>query len=85
MRYFIINFAQRSGALKEFVTDVLGPNDDITFFEFSQKNNRDKGPAVIGIELKSKDDLTPLMMRMRDRGILGKYLNQEPELFQYLV
>ena len=83
--YFIINFAQRSGALKEFVTDVLGPNDDITFFEFSQKNNKEKGPAVIGIELKSKADLDPLMLRMKERGILGKYLNQEPELFQYLV
>lgn len=83
--YFIINFAQRTGALKEFVTDVLGPNDDITFFEFSQKNNREKGPAVIGIELKSKADLDPLIFRMKERGILGKYLNQEPELFQYLV
>lgn len=83
--YFIVNFAQRSGALKEFVTDVLGPTDDITFFEFSQKNNRDKGPAVIGVELKSKDDLKPLMMRMMDRNILGKYLNHEPELFQFLV
>lgn len=83
--YFIVNFAQRSGALKEFVTDVLGPNDDITFFEFSQKNNREKGPAVIGVELTSKDDLKPLMMRMMERGILGKYLNHEPELFQYLV
>lgn len=83
--YFIVNFAQRSGALKEFVTDVLGPNDDITFFEFSQKNNREKGPAVIGIELKSIDDLNPLITRMEERGVLGKYLNQEPELFQYLV
>ncbi|MGE0562323.1 MAG: threonine ammonia-lyase IlvA [Flavobacteriales bacterium] len=83
--YFIVNFAQRSGALKEFVTDVLGPSDDITFFEFSQKNNRDKGPALVGVELKSKGDLQPLMMRMMERGILGKYLNHEPELFQYLV
>lgn len=83
--YFIVNFAQRSGALKEFVTDVLGPDDDITFFEFSQKNNRDKGPAVIGVELKSKEDLSPLMQRMIEKGILGKYLNQEPELFQFLV
>ena len=83
--YFIVNFAQRSGALKEFVTDVLGPNDDITFFEFSKKNNREKGPAVIGIELKSKNDLKPLISRMEERGVLGKYLNQEPELFQYLV
>lgn len=83
--YFIINFPQRAGALKEFVNEVLGLNDDITFFEFSQKNNREKGPAVVGIQLKSKDDLKPLMIRMMDRNILGKYLNHEPELFQFLV
>lgn len=83
--YFIINFPQRAGALKEFVNEVLGPNDDITFFEFSQKNNREKGPAVVGIQLKSNTDLQPLMLRMLDRNILGKHLNHEPELFQYLI
>lgn len=83
--YFIVNFAQRAGALKEFVNDILGPNDDITYFEFSQKNNREKGPAVVGIQLKSKGDLQPLMLRMIDRGVLARYLNSDSELFQYLI
>ena len=83
--YFIVNFAQRAGALKEFVNDVLGPNDDITYFEFSQKNNREKGPAVVGVQLKSKNDLQPLMLRMMDKGILGEYLNEKPELLSMLV
>src|SRR5690606_31691095 len=36
--YFIINFPQRAGALCEFLDQVLGPNDDITRFEYTKKN-----------------------------------------------
>ena len=83
--YFIIRFPQRAGALKEFVVDVLGPNDDIAYFEYTKKNNRDKGPAVVGIELKSKNDFKPLIERMEQKGFLGEYLNENPQLFQFLV
>lgn len=83
--YFIIKFPQRAGALKEFVVDVLGPNDDIAYFEYTKKNNRDKGPAVIGIELDTKEDFEPLVTRMKQKGFLGEYLNENPELFQFLI
>lgn len=83
--YFIIRFPQRAGALKEFVVDVLGPNDDIAYFEYTKKNNRDKGPAVVGVELKNKSDFEPLISRMKEKGFLGEYLNDSPELFQFLV
>jgi threonine dehydratase len=83
--YFIIKFPQRAGALKEFVVDVLGPNDDIAYFEYTKKHNRDKGPAVVGIELDSKEDFKPLVSRMKQKGFLGEYLNEKPELFQFLI
>ena len=83
--YFIIRFPQRAGALKELVVDVLGPDDDISYFEYTKKNNRDKGPAVVGIELKSKDDFEPLVKRMEQKGFLGEYLNDNPQLFQFLI
>ncbi|MCF6213019.1 MAG: threonine ammonia-lyase [Flavobacteriaceae bacterium] len=83
--YFIIQFPQRSGALKEFVVDVLGPNDDIAYFEYTKKHNRSKGPAVVGIELESNDDFNPLVARMKEKGFLGEYLNENPDLFQFLV
>jgi len=83
--YFIIKFPQRAGALKEFVVHVLGPKDDITYFEYTKKHNRDKGPAVVGIELYSPDDLKPLLKRMEQRGFIGEYLNNNPQLFQFLV
>ena len=83
--YFIIKFPQRAGALKEFVVEVLGPNDDIAYFEYTKKHNRAKGPAVVGIELESKDDFVPLVTRMKAKGFLGEYLNENPELFQFLI
>lgn len=83
--YFIVRFPQRSGALKEFVMDVLGKNDDITFFEYSKKTNRENGPAVVGIELEKKQDLIPLITRMKERNFFGEYLNDKPNLFEFLV
>ena len=83
--YFIVRFPQRAGALKEFVVDVLGPNDDIAYFEYTKKHNRDKGPAVVGIELESKDDFEPLVTRMKEKGFWGEYLNENPQLFQFLI
>lgn len=83
--YFIIKFPQRAGALKEFVVDVLGPNDDITYFEYTKKHNRDKGPAVVGIELETRDDFEPLVVRMKQQGFLSEYLNENPELFQFII
>lgn len=83
--YFIVRFPQRAGALKEFVTEILGPNDDITFFEYSKKNNRENAPAVVGVQLKSAQDFSPLVERMKSHGFYGDYLNEKPDLFQYLI
>lgn len=83
--YFIVRFPQRAGALKQFVGDVLGPNDDITHFEYSKKSSRENGPAVVGIELKDQNDLEPLIERMKTMNFFGDYLNDKPDLFQFLV
>lgn len=83
--YFIVRFPQRAGALKEFVQDILGPTDDITFFEYSKKSVRARGPAVVGIQIKSVDDFKPLLNRMKEKGFFGDYLNNKPDLFQFLI
>lgn len=83
--YFIVRFPQRAGALKLFVDQVLGPNDDITHFEYSKKSSRENGPAVVGIELKDQKDLLPLISRMKEMKFYGDYLNDKPDLFQFLV
>ncbi|MFL6561521.1 MAG: pyridoxal-phosphate dependent enzyme, partial [Bacillus sp. (in: firmicutes)] len=83
--YFIVNFPQRPGALREFLLDVLGPNDDISHFEYTKKNNRETGPALVGIELKDKDDYSPLIDRIKAKGFLYREVNKDSTLFQMLV
>jgi threonine dehydratase len=83
--YFLVNFAQRPGALKEFVNFVLGPTDDITRFEYMQKTNKENGPALIGVELKSKEDYNSLLLNMKRYQISYTELNKDNTLFSYLV
>ncbi|MFD1096420.1 threonine ammonia-lyase IlvA [Salegentibacter chungangensis] len=83
--YFIVSFPQRAGALREFVAKVLGPNDDITHFEYSKKHHRANGPAVVGIELSDPADFQPLVERMKKKNFYGEYLNDKPNLFQFLI
>lgn len=83
--YFMVNFPQRPGALKEFVTNILGPNDDITYFQFSKKNNRENGPAVVGIELQDKADFAKIEKRLKEHKFTYQYLNEHDELFTHLI
>lgn len=83
--YFIVRFPQRSGALRDFLDKVLGPTDDITLFEYRKKNSREKGPALIGVELQKKEDFEQLQERMAENGFIAEYLNEKPDLFQYLI
>lgn len=83
--YFIVRFAQRPGALKEFVNHILGPNDDIVRFEFIQKHNKETGPALIGIEVKTREDFHSLVQRMNDYKLNYTLVNQNENLFEYLV
>jgi threonine dehydratase len=83
--YFIVRFAQRPGALKEFVNHILGPTDDIVRFEFIQKHNKETGPALIGIEVKSKEDFNALIGRMDAYKLNYTLVNQNENLFEYLV
>ncbi len=83
--YFVVRFAQRPGALKEFVNHILGPNDDIVRFEFIQKHNKETGPALIGIEVKSKEDFDSLIARMEEHKLNFTLVNQNENLFEYLV
>ena len=83
--YFIIRFPQRAGALKEFVVEVLGAKDDITHFEYTKKNTKEKGSAVVGIELQERMDFEPLLDRIKAKGFFGDYLNDKPYLLNLLV
>ncbi len=83
--YFLISFAQRPGALREFVNNVLGPTDDITRFEYMQKTNKENGPALVGVELQSRSDYELLLKKMQDSNIGFSEINKNDQLFGYLV
>lgn len=83
--YFLVRFAQRPGALREFLNHVLGPNDDITRFEYIQKTNKESGPALVGLELQNRHDYTGLIARMKQYNIDFTELNKNDTLFGYLV
>ncbi|MBC8152352.1 MAG: threonine ammonia-lyase [Bacteroidetes bacterium] len=83
--YFIIRFVQRAGAMRDFLSDVLGPTDDITLFEYSKRTNRERGPALVGIELENKADFEPLIARMKAARIHFEYINDKPDLFEFLI
>ena len=83
--YFLIRFAQRPGALKEFVNHVLGENDDITRFEYMQKHNKETGPALVGIELKTREDYDVLLKNLDQYHINYTELKSNDNAFGYLV
>ena len=83
--YYLVQFPQRPGALKEFVNDILGEDDDITYFQFSKKNNRESGPAVVGLELRNQNDFKKIEERLRQRKFEYQYLNENGNLFTSLI
>ncbi|MDQ3640435.1 MAG: threonine ammonia-lyase IlvA [Actinomycetota bacterium] len=83
--YFLVEFPQEPGALRGFLDNVLGPGDDITLFEYVKKNNREIGPALVGIELVATTDLGPLLERMDRSGLHIERLSAGSPAFRFLV
>lgn len=83
--YFILNFPQRPGALREFVNDVLGPQDDITKFEYLKKSSQTTGTVIIGIQLKHHNDLIQLKERVNQFDPSNIYINENKMLYSLLI
>jgi threonine dehydratase len=83
--YFIIEFTQKPGQLRKFVDQALGPTDDIVRFEYIKKTNKERGAALVGIELRDKADLEPLLERMRQIQLNCRPLASEELLYDYLI
>ncbi|AGZ24024.1 threonine ammonia-lyase IlvA [Streptococcus suis] len=83
--YFVVNFPQRPGALREFVNDILGPNDDITRFEYIKRANKGTGPVLIGIALRDKTDYTQFISRLEEFDPQYINLHENDSLYKMLV
>jgi threonine dehydratase len=83
--YFLVEFPQEPGALRRFLDEVLGPDDDITLFEYVKKSNREVGPALIGIELSRREDLVGLLDRMADSPARMERIEAGSPLFTFVL
>lgn len=83
--YFLVSFPQEPGALRRFLDEILGPDDDITLFDYVKRNNRDTGPALIGVELARASDLDGLLARLDDSPLGVEQVEPGSTLFHYLV
>lgn len=83
--YFLVTFPQEPGALRRFLKDVLGPDDDITLFEYTKRNNRETGPALVGIELGDPATWPDLMDRVSKSSIPAEPLDPESPAYRFLI
>jgi threonine dehydratase len=83
--YFLVEFPQEPGALRRFLDDVLGPDDDITLFEYVKRNNREFGPALVGIELGAPENLVAMLKRMEAAPHRIERVPPDSPLFTFLV
>jgi threonine dehydratase len=83
--YFVVAFPQQPGALRRFLDECLGPGDDIVLFEYVKKNDREFGPAVVGVELAHRDDLDGLVARIAASGLDAQRLPPDSPVFRLLV
>lgn len=83
--YFLVDFPQKPGALRRFLDEVLGPNDDITLFEYVKRNNRETGEALVGIQLGSAADLDGLLARMQATEMHIETLQPGSPAYRYLL
>ncbi|MGW5644221.1 threonine ammonia-lyase IlvA [Saccharopolyspora sp. NPDC003752] len=83
--YFLVTFPQEPGALRHFLDDVLDDGQDIVAFEYVKKNNRETGPALVGIELDRADELDGLLKRMKESPLQIEQVPPGSPLFSFLI
>ena len=83
--YFLVTFAQEPGALRRFLDQVLGPHDDIVLFDYIKRNNREQGPALVGLEIGDREDLEPLMSRMAASNMEIERIDPSDPIYRYLT
>lgn len=83
--YFLVTFNQEPGALRDFLTDVLCDGEDIIFFQYTKKNNRDTGPALVGIELQDAHDIKGLRKRLASSPLQVQEISPDSQIFKILI
>ncbi len=83
--YFLVEFPQEPGQLRRFLNEILGPEDDITLFEYTKRSNRETGPALVGLELGEPAGLEPLLERMAESAMRTERVDPDSPLFRMVL
>lgn len=83
--YFLVEFPQEPGALRRFLDEVLGPEDDIALFEYVKRSNRETGPAIVGVELARASDLPGLLERMAASPVKCEQIDANSPMFRLVL
>ena len=83
--YFLVEFPQEPGQLRRFLNEILGPEDDITLFEYTKRSNRETGPALVGLELGEPAGLEPLLERMAESAMRSERVDPDSPLFRMVL
>lgn len=83
--YLFVNFFMKPGALKQFLVNCLGATDEVTNLEYTRKNNREKGPALVGIRVRKAEDFNEIKRKMEEFKITYRFLNPNQEIFKLLL
>ncbi|KAL4488403.1 hypothetical protein ABPG72_019253 [Tetrahymena utriculariae] len=83
--FMLVDFFRKPDAIKEFMVYCLSPEDEILQIEYTKKNNREKGPALVGIELANPGNYDKLLTKMHEMKITHKIIQPNDEIFQLKV
>lgn len=83
-KYFILRMPQRPGALREFLS-MLGPEDDISRFEYLKKSARNFGSVLIGIETRQAGNFNAFTRRMEEAGFAYRDITGDEALAEFLI
>jgi len=83
--YFLVEFPQEPGALRRFLDEVLGADDDIALFTYVKRDNRETGAALVGVEISSREAYEPLWKRMEASPLTIQLVAPGTTAYRFLV
>ena len=83
--YFIIQFKQKPGELKNFVNNILNHGDNITRFEYIKKTNKDYGDVIVGIEIAKEGNIYKIIQKMNLLNYQFKKLEEDDLIYSYII
>ncbi|MGB1235580.1 MAG: threonine ammonia-lyase IlvA, partial [Planktomarina sp.] len=83
-KYFILRLPQRPGALKEFL-GLLGPDDDVSRFEYLKKSARNFGTVLLGIETSAPANFPALSQRLEAAGMSIRDVTDDEAMVDFII